>query len=558
MNHEPTVPRQGRRAAPVHRPRTPAITVQPQVHRDLLRGVDLIANALRPSMGPLPRMVVVERPKRTEAPEFLDDGASIARRIIEVSPRGRDVGAMLLRHALWQMRQAAGDGTATMAVMYQSLLREGIRHVTQAGCNAMLLRGALEQAGRLVVDVLERDAMPLADRRAIANVALGMCQSDPCMADLLGEVIDRVGPDGLIEVEGWQKLGMEREFVEGTYWKLSGWLSRLFAQGNPQRAVSMDLPAILITDMDIHSPAMLIPVLERCLAEDIRKLIIIAKSMSDACIGLLVNNNRARTVETFAVRTPKVAEMDRVAAIEDIAVLTGGRPFYAAAHGNFDEFRLEDLGHARRGWAMESLFGLYGGMGDARLIDERKAHVRGMMRAAETEPERRELQSRLGRLSGGTAILRIGAIHDTEREVRKAVAESAIAALRNAMRYGVVPGGGAALIHAQSALSAMPACDHETHVARKMLMRALEAPARAIAENAGGQPDLLVQLVREAPREHGLDALTQKIVDCSEAGILDSVFVLKRAVEIAVSGAAIALTTDVIVHHRSPVESLEP
>jgi chaperonin GroEL len=422
----------------------------------------------------------------------------------------------------------------------------------------MLLRGALERAARLVSESLLRDAMPLEGRNAITHVALGMCQSDSCMAEMLGEVLDCVGSDGLIEVEGWQRLGMEREYIEGTYWKLSGWLSRLFTEDHAPGRASLDYPSILITDMDIHSHAMLIPVLEKCLAEDIRKLIIIAKSISDSTIGLLVNNNRARTIETIAVRTPKVADMDRVAAIEDIAVLTGGRPFHAAAFANFDDFRVDDLGHARRAWAMESLFGIHGSMGDAREIRERMNDIRGRVRLAETDHERRELQSRLGRMSGGTAILRVGAIHDTEREARKAVAERAIAGLRNAMQHGVVAGGGAALIHAQSALDDMPACRDEDRVAKKMLMRALEAPARAIAENAGGQPELFAQLVRVAPRSHGLDVCQMCVVDCREAGILDSAFVLQKALEIAVSGVALALTTDVIVHHRVPAESIDP
>lgn len=557
MNRTPNVPRHGQRAA-AESQRKPAISLQPQVYRDLLHGTDLIANAIRPSMGPLPRMVVVERPKRTEAPEFLDDGATIARRIIQVGPRGSDVGAMLLRHALWQMHNRAGDGTATMAMMYQTLLREGVRHITQGNCDAMQLRSALERACQAVMDALRREATPLQGRRALAQVALGLCQSDPCMAEMIGEILDCVGPDGLIEVEGSQRLGVEREYIEGTYWKLSGWLSRMFTEGQPQGRAVMDYPSILITDMDIQSPAMLIPVMQRCLAEDIRQLVIIAKDVSDAITGLLVNNNRAGTVQTLAVRTPKVAEMDRVAAIEDIATLTGGRPFYAAAFDNLNDFRVVDLGHAKRAWAMESLFGIHGGMGDAGAIQQRKEEIRRAMPLAETEAARREMQSRIGRMSGQTAILRVGALHETEREARKGVAERAVAGLRNAMQHGVVAGGGAALIHIQAVMQNLPDCSDAERVAKKMMQRALEAPARAIVANAGGQPDLMAERIRSAPRGHGVDARTMQIVDCHEAGILDSAFVLQNAIDIAVSGAVMALTTDVIVHHRAPAASLEP
>lgn len=528
------------------------------MYRDLLRGTDLIANALRPTMGPLPRNVAVERQKRTEAAEFLDDGAAIARRIIEVNPRGADVGAMLLRHALWQMREVAGDGAATMAVIYQTLLREGIRHITQGNCDAMQLRGALERVSKIVIASLQQDAMPLASKQALARVALGMCQSDSCLAEMLGEILDCVGVDGLIEVEGWQRLGLEHEYVEGTYWKLSGWHSRLFAEGFSQGRAVMDFPSILVTDMDLQSPAMLIPVLQKCLTEDIRKLVIVAKSLSDVVTGLLVNNNRAGTVQTLAVRAPKISETDRVDAIEDIAALTGGRPYYAAAFTNFDDFRVEDLGVARRVWAMESLFGIHGGMGDTNAIRKRMDEIRGRLHNAETGAERQELQRRLGRMCGRTAILRVGAIHDAEREARKSIAERAIDGLRKAMQCGVVAGGGAALIHLQRELCDMPICTDAERVAKNILMCALESPLRAIAANAGAQPDLMVERVRAAPCGHGLDARTMQIVDCAEAGILDSSFVLQKAIEMAVGGAAIALTTDVIVHHRAPAESIEP
>ena len=207
---------------------------------------------------------------------------------------------------------------------------------------------------------------------------------------------------------------------------------------------------------------------------------------------------------------------------------------------------------------MESMFGIHGGMGDRQQIRERMDDIRAQVNFAETEPERLELQRRLGRMNGGTAILRVGALHETEREARKAVAMRGIAGLRNAMAHGVASGGGAAFIHAQRALQNMPARTGEERVARKMLMRAMEEPLRALALNAGAQPDLMVEQVRVAPCGHGLDVRTAQIVDCMEAGILDSAFVLQKAIDIAVSGAMMALTTDVIVHHRAPIESLEP
>jgi chaperonin GroEL len=547
-----------RKAKDLPAPRTPAVTLQPRTYRQLLRGTDLIVDAIRPTLGPRPRLVVLQRTRRTDVPEFLDDGALIARRIIEIVPRGADVGAMLVRHALWKMRQEAGDGAATMGVMYQAILREGIRYVTQFECSPMRLRAALERGARTVAEALRRQASPMAGRRAIIDIAEGMCQGDRPMAELLGEVFDIVGPDGLIVVEGWEKMGLEREYIEGTYWKLSGWLSRLFVTDRERRSASFDDAALLISDAKIVAPGQLIPVLERCVAGDVKRLVIIAAELSDAAIGLLVNNRRAEAFDVMAVRTPKVAEMDRVAAIEDIAILTGGQPYYAAAYPSFDGFRIDHLGWARRAWAMESLFGVYGGKGDPRRIRKRISDIRGMLRAVEDDHARNELQARLGRMHGGTVIVRVGAIHETEREARKAIAERAVTSIRNALLGGVVPGSGAALVQAQLALAEIRAETDDEAIALKILARALEEPARTIARNAGYAPDVIVEKLKAAPPGFGFDARTGQIVDLRPAGILDSVTVLQKALDIAISGAAMALTTDVIVHHSRPVESVEP
>jgi chaperonin GroEL len=555
----PGVPRTGpgKRHAPP-RPRRPAVVLQPRTYRHLLRGVDRIAEAVRPTLGPLPRLVAFEGLRRTDTPEFLDDAAAIARRIIAVEPRAEDVGAMLLRQALWRMRQTAGDGGATMAVMYQSLLREGVRAIIQFDCNAMRLRAGLEKGLPAVLASLDREAAPLSGRDNLAAVALGMCQGDAAMAGLLGEIFDMVGPDGMIVVEGWNRAGLEREYIEGTYWKLSGWLSRLFVADPASKRTTFDDPALLITDFAFKEPDQLLPALDRCVKAGVQRLVIVAREMSDRVIGLLVDNNRARTIETLAVRIPKVLEMDRLAALEDIAALVGGRAFPSAAYGSLDGFRPEDLGRARRAWATDSLFGIYGGKGDPRQVRRRLAQIRTQLAAAEADHDRRDLRERLGRLHGGTVILRVGGIHETEREARKAVAERAVTGLRNAVMGGVAPGGGAALLRAQSALAGLAARDEDERMAFAVLSRALEEPLRAIARNAGLVPDVIVERARVAPDGWGLDARSGRIVDLRLAGILDAALVLRKAVETAVSGAALALTTDVIVHHRKPAESIEP
>jgi chaperonin GroEL len=272
----------------------------------------------------------------------------------------------------------------------------------------------------------------------------------------------------------------------------------------------------------------------------------------------LVKNSQAKTIEAAAVRTPGVLEMDRVAAMEDIAILTGGRIFYSVAHSDFHGFQVADLGRARRAWATDSLFGIFGWKGDPRRVRQHILAIRGMLKSAEGEHEKKVLQERLGRLAGGTAILRVGGATDTETEARQTMADRAVTGLRKAIAGGVVPGGGTALLNAQGTLATLPARNEDEAIAYKILSRALEEPMRTIVKNAGYQPDVILEKVKQAPPGSGFDAHSGRIVDMKQIGVLDAVLVLEKALEIAVSGAASALTTDVIVHHRKPQECIEP
>jgi chaperonin GroEL len=538
--------------------RQPAVVLQPRTSRELQEGINLIANAVRPTLGPRPRLVANERLIRTEAAEILDDGATIARRITELKPRGVDVGAMLIRQALWRMHIDAGDGTTTMCVIYQQIYNEGLRYVTQVGSNSMLLRSGLESGLTAILEALGRDATPFIGKEQTANMARGMCQEDVEMANTLGEIFDIVGPDGLIIIEPGHRHELEREYIDGTYWHLSGWLSRVFVTNKPENRTTFEDAALLISDLKITDPRQLVPALDKCVKAGVNKLIIICKEMSDSAIGLLTTNTQAKTIESMAVRAPEVNGPVQVAALEDIAVLTGGRVFYAEGKDSFENFQLEDLGHARRAWAMESLFGLFGGKGDPRQVRQHIAHIRAMLPDAEPKNERKYVQQRLGRLTGATALLKVGGVTATEVDVRKETAERAVTAIRKALQGGVVAGGGAALLNLQSALEGLPTPQVEYAHAYKILARTLEEPMRVIAYNAGCNPDVMVEKVKAFPNGYGVDARTRQIVDLRQAGIVDSVLVLKRALEIAVSGAAMALTTDVIVHHRKPEISIEP
>jgi chaperonin GroEL len=537
--------------------RKAAVVSQPHTYLNILQGVNYIAKAVKPTLGPMPRLVALEGLKRTDAVEFLDDGAIIARRIRRIIPRGHDVGAMMLRHAMWKIHEDVGDGATTMAVLYQAVLSEGIRYVTEFSANAMLLRKGLETGLKAIVEEIRKQAIPLKERKFITNLALGICQGDEELAGILGEIFDIVGADGLIEVEGWNQRHLDREFVEGTYWKLCGYYSREFLTNPVDFKEIYEDAALLITDMDFKDPNQLVPVLEKCVKSGVKKLVIIAGGCSDQVTGLLVSNTKAKTIQAMAVRTPRIEEMDRFEAIQDIAILTGGKYFNKAAGDILEAFQVEDLGHARRAWAAESMFGIYGGKGNPRLIRQRIAELQGKLMRTDRANEflSREMQSRLSRLVGGTAILHIGGIYENEITARKEVASRAVNSLRHAIRGGVVPGGGIALLNARAILKSLPAENEDMAYAFRILNRALEEPLRVIADNAGYFPEVILERISLAPAGYGFDATTGKIVDMQENRILDPLIVLEKAVQTAVTGASMALTTDVIIHHKRPNEN---
>lgn len=553
----PGVPREGRKHPP-SAARQPAIVMQPKTHNSLRAGINMVADAVRPTLGPLPRLVLIERLRRTDVPEFLDDAATIARRIIEVRPRGCDVGVMMLRQALWKMQKEVGDGGATMAVIYQTIVNEGMRSIAQTECNSMLLRAALEKSLAAVLEALSHDSTPLVKRENVAGMALGMCQGDLELANMLGEIFDIVGADGFVVVEKWTRPGLEREYVEGTFWNLSGWFSRHLVAEPLFGRTLFENAAILISDLAIREPEQILGILEKCHKGGVKRLVILAAEFGDRAIGLLVNNNKAKTIETVAVRVPRIAEMDRVAAMEDIAILTGGKVFYSATNDAFTSFEVANLGHARRTWATESLFGMYGGSGDPRARRTEIEKIRKRLSSVADGHERRMLQQRLGRLAGGTAIVRVGGNTAPQIDSRHEMAERAVASLRLAIQGGVVAGGGAAFMAARSALATLPVNQPEDAVAHRIMSRALEEPMRVIVENSGINSDLIIEKVSGGLPGLGFESFGRQIMDMRGAGVHDSVLVLRKALEVAVSGAAMVLTTDVIVHHRQPKESIDP
>lgn len=541
---------------PTTRERRPAVVFQPHTYHKLRAGVDLLAAAVRPTLGPLPRMVAVSRTLRTDAPEMLDDGAVIARRMIALGDRSQDVGAMLLRNAMWQMHEQAGDGATTMAVILQSILAQGIHAVSAGECDAMQLRRALDGTLECVLYALHQQARPLQGRENIARVAHTVCP-DPELANMLGEVFDIVGAEGTVNVQEYPRPGVEREYIEGTYWSASGLCSPLMETDSIQHRALLDDAHILISDASVQEPAQLVPLLERVIEAKIPNLVLIALNFSGRALGLVLYNKQAGVLNVFAVRAPKYDALEQVSALQDIALLTGGRFVSSAAGETLERVQVSDLGRARRAWATDEYFGIAGGKGDGCAIRKEIATLRARLNRAENA-NKEPLEPRLGHLTGGVAILRVGAATAIESKSRKELAERAARAMRSAVNAGVVPGGGTALLNCQEALVPERASDSAMQVACRILHRALEEPLRVIALNAGYSPERVVARVSSSAQTNGFDARTGELTEMHEAGIVDPVRVLEQALRVAVSGAGIALTTEVIVHRKRPPESMEP
>ena len=539
-------------------PRKPKIVFQPQVSHGIMVGVDLIANALRPTLGPLPRLVGIERAVHQSSPEILDDGGTIARRIIQVKGRDKDTGAMLLRHLAWRMHQTVGDGSVTMAVIFQSIIHEGLRYIITQGGNPMLLRLGLERYAGVISTAIHENSQLFEEDEGIPEMAKGLCQGDDELAKILSEVMDIVGKDGTVEVRKGSRIGVDREYIEGTYWSSSGWFSSIFQTDIEKHRVLVENASILISDFRISSASQFIPLLEMAVKAKIQNLIVVCFEIPDEAIGLFIKNAKSKTINVIPVRTPRLIESDRMSALEDIAVLTGGAALHDAAGETINDVTIDKLGQARIAWANDTYFGVIGGKGDPRAARVYINQLKEMVKDVDGN-QKDQMQKRIGRLVGGTAILNVGGKTESEITHRTTVAERAVLALRNAMEGGVVLGGGAGLLQCQSALcSTDQDKNEEDKAARRILSRALEEPLRVIAKNSGYVPDTIVDKVKDSPEGFGFDAITGKIVDLRKAGILDALNVIEKALQVAVSGAGMALTTDVIIHRKYPPEIMEP
>ena len=537
---------------------TQRVIFQPATYQGFQRGIDQMVAAVRPTLGPLPRVVALERTSgASRMPEILDSGGVIARRIIQIPDRDEDMGAMFVRHLLWRLHEKAGDGTATAAVLFQSIYDRGMRYIV-AGGNAMLLRRHLEAGLRVILDELAGMATPLEGKEKLAQIAESICY-DPPLARMLGEIFDIIGEYGQLEIRSGRSRELEREYVEGMYWK-GGVLSRQMIADPTKQRTEMENAAILISDLEIENPRELIPVVETTMQAGVRSLLVIANTVSDNAMGLLLSASKdPARFRAVAVRTPKLNATDRAGALQDLAALTGGRPLVKAAGFTLSGVRFEDLGRARRAWADRTYFGIVGGRGDPRALRRHIADLRAVLERVDAPDDRKKLRERIGKLMGGSATLWVGGTTQLEIDARKERAERTADALRGAIAEGVLPGGGVSLLACRPALQRKldQSTGADERAAYHILIKALEAPIRTLLTNAGHDASELMAEIKAAGPGMGFDVRAGQVVHMAQAGIFDSANVQREAVRSAVAGAALALTVDVLVHHKKPPQATE-
>jgi chaperonin GroEL len=548
-----------------------AVVFQPETYQALQRGINLVVDAVSPTLGPLPRVVAVEyMMRRHVAPELLDSGAQIAQRIVELPDRDQDVGAMLIRDTLMRVQAQVGDGTATTAVLMKALVDGGVRYLASGG-NAMMLRRHLDAGLALILEQLDQLVTYPRGEARLTELAQAIC-TDPPLAAMLGEIFDIIGEYGRLDIRASRARTLEREYVEGMYWK-NGVASREMLADKIKLRTEMENVAVLVSDLKLEDPDTVVPLVAAAKgragkAAEYGGLLVVSYEISSSVLGLLLANS-SDEFRIVAVKAPGATPSERGAALLDMVMLTGGHAFLTSAgHQTLADLKASDLGRARSAWATTVSFGIVGGKGNARALRSHIAELRSAYRAASDVETRQALQERIGKLMGGAARLHVGGITESAILARRELAERAAAAMRSAMVEGVLPGGGVAFLACRPALQAKVEAsrDPDERAAYQILLDAMEAPLRRLAANAGHDPSVVMARIAAAADAAatesvsyglaGYDVVAGEVVDMAAQGIVDPAAAQKTALQAAVRTASLALTTDVVIHHlRPPITS---
>jgi chaperonin GroEL len=521
------------------------LTFSEDARRQLKQGIDSLANAVKVTLGPRGRNVALD--KKWGPPTITHDGVTVAKEI-ELEDPFQNMGAQMLKQAATKTNDVAGDGTTTAVVLAQLMVHEGLRHVA-AGASPMSLKRGMDKATEAVVSELKSQAVPVQGHDDVAHIAT-ISAGDDEIGNLIAEAMDKVGKDGVITVEEGKGLKIEVEYTEGMQFD-RGYISPYFIT-NPDRMVSeIDDPYVLITDKKISSVQDFLPVLERALQAGSKDLVIIAEDVDGEALATLVVNKLRGILNVLAVKAPGFGDR-RKEMLRDIATLTGGTVITEEMGRKLDSTTLQDMGRARRVVATKDETTLVEGRGTHADIQARIQQIKAQIDETTSDYDREKLQERLAKLSGGVAVIKVGAATEVELKHRKTRVEDAMHATRAAVEEGIVPGGGVALVNAAKALETLQFEDPDQKAGVQIVRRSLEEPVRQLAINAGVEGSVVVEEVRRQQKSEnnlkvGFDVLSEDYKDLVTAGIIDPVKVTRSALENATSVAGMILTTEALV-----------
>ncbi|CAH0355887.1 chaperonin GroEL [Aquabacterium sp. CECT 9606] len=514
---------------------------QDEARDRIRRGVDAMADAVKVTLGPRGRTVILERD--FGPPQIVNSGVLVAKSI-ELEDKFENIGAQLLREVASRTSEKAGDGTTTATVLAHAMIHEGMRYLA-GGMNPMELKRGIEEGVEAVIAEIRRMARPCLTSQEVAHVATISANNDRSIGDLLSRAIDKVGREGAVTIEDGSGLSSELEVVEGLQFD-RGFLSPYFINNADRQTALLEDAAILLCDKKLSSLQELLPLLEEVVKAG-RPLLVIAEDIDSEALATLVINTIRGTFKTCAVKAPGFGDR-RKAMLQDIAALTGGHVISDEVGLTLASATLKDLGRARRVEAGKDETTLIGDAGAATLVAERIAAIRKERDAATSDYDREKLDERLAKLSGGVAVIKVGAATETELKERKIRVEDALHATRAAVEEGIVPGGGVALLRARRVLAGLEGATLDHDCGRRIVARALEAPVRRIVANAGDEPSVVLHRVDEATvAAFGYNAATRQYGDLVEMGVIDPAKVTRLALQNAASIAALVLTTDCLI-----------
>ena len=520
----------------------------------LVNGVNILADAVKVTLGPKGRNVVIQ--KSFGSPHVTKDGVTVAKEI-ELKDPVENMGAQMVKEVASKTADKAGDGTTTATVLAQAIVREGVKYVA-AGMNPMDLKRGIEQASMAVVAELEKISKPCSTNKEIAQVAALSANSDSSIGNIIAEAMSKVGKDGVITVEDGKSLDNELEVVEGMQFD-RGYLSPFFITNQEKQRVILDNPFILLLDKKISNIRDLLPVLEQ-VAKSGKPLLIIAEDVEGEALATLVVNSMRGIIKSCAVKAPGFGDR-RKAMLEDIAILTGGQVIAEEIGLSLEKATLEQLGRAATVEIGKDNTIIIDGAGEKARIDERISNIRVQIEEATSDYDREKLQERMAKLAGGVAVIRAGAATEVEMKEKRDRIDDALHATRAAVEEGIVAGGGVALLRARRALDNLRGANADQEAGIKIVWRACEEPLRAIAYNAGAEPSVVVNAVASSEGNHGYNAATDSYVDLVEHGVIDPTKVTRTALTNASSIAGMLLTTECAINaipEDKPTQGMHP